>query len=163
MFTHIRWRLVGWIMLVVGAILVSLGTAVYAAAERSLLQQVDRNLASRSDVEGPAFGAILRGGRDQREGYRGGVFYIAFEPNGTVFANPQRVNIDPASLNVGAGPRGSYVTISIDGEPNRVFIRPLAPPSTSGLSGAALAVGQSLDVGAYHLVLESVGPADGRA
>ncbi len=141
MFTHIRWRLVGWIMLVVGAILVSLGTAVYAAAERSLLQQVDRNLASRSDVEGPAFGAILRGGRDQREGYRGGVFYIAFEPNGTIFANPQRVNIDPTSLNVGAGPRGSFVTISIDGEPNRVFIRPLAPPAPSG---AALAVGQSL-------------------
>jgi two-component system sensor histidine kinase CiaH len=140
-FIRIRWRLVGWIMLVVGAILVSLGTAVYAAAERSLLQQVDRNLASRSDVEGPAFGAILRGGRDQREGYRGGVFYIAFEPNGTIFANPQRVNIDPSSLNVGAGPRGSFVTVSIDGEPNRVFIRPLAPPAPSG---AALAVGQSL-------------------
>ncbi|HEX3247075.1 MAG TPA: ATP-binding protein [Chloroflexota bacterium] len=141
MFTHIRWRLVGWIMLVLGAILVLLGAAVYAAAERTLLQQVDRNLVSRSNVEGPAFGAVLRGGQGQREGYRGGVFYLALDPNGTIVANPQRVNIDPAVLAGRAGPGGSFITVSIDGEPVRIFLRRLGPNAPAG---AALAVGQSL-------------------
>ena len=103
MFTRIRWRLTAWTMLVLVLILLVLGTAVYAAAERSLLEQVDRTLAERSDIEGRAFGAIMRGGPPQREGYRGGVFYLALQPDGSVLANPQRVDLQGVELPAPSG------------------------------------------------------------
>jgi hypothetical protein len=52
MFARIRWRLVGWTMLVLVLILLVLGTTVYAAAGRSLLEQVDRNLAGHRPATG---------------------------------------------------------------------------------------------------------------
>ena len=56
LFARIRWRLVGWNMLILGLILVLLGTSVYAALSRSLLDEVDRNLLSRSEQAQAIFG-----------------------------------------------------------------------------------------------------------
>ena len=141
MFAKTRWRLVAWTMLVLGVLLLVLGTAVYFAVSRTLLNQVDRNLASRSEQAAPVFEAMARGGPPEREGYRGGVFYLLRDPDGSLVANPQRVSVGGVSLPVPSGPGGAFATVTLDGEPTRVFVRfvgPRAPP------GATLVVGQSL-------------------
>ena len=159
MFARIRWRLVGWTMLVLVLILLVLGTAVYAAAARSLLDQVDRNLASRAEQAGPMFEGMARGGPPGREGYRGGVFFLLRDPDGSLVANPQRVNVEGVEFPVPAGRGGTYATVTLDGEPTRVYVRfvgPRAPP------GATLVVGQSLEsvqnaLGSLLLVLVAGG------
>src|ERR1700694_2807216 len=100
LFARIRWRLVGWTMLILVLILGLLGTTVYVALSRSLLAEVDRSLMSSSQQAMPALlGAPGEQGRPNnrpplggREGYRGGVFYLHLDPNGQVLANPQQVS-----------------------------------------------------------------------
>ena len=141
LFSRIRWRLVGWTLLILGLILGVLGTTVYAAVGRSLADQVDRNLASRAEQALPVlFGPPSPGGRGRfegREGYRGGVFYLAIGPEGQVFANPQQVNLDTDAVPTPAGRRPVFGTIELNGEPTRVFVRPMP-------DGGKLVVGQSL-------------------
>jgi two-component system, OmpR family, sensor histidine kinase CiaH len=92
MFAPIRWRLVALTMLVVGLILLVLGSAVYIAMSRSLLEQVDRNLASRAEDAANNPRAFLSGQGDfDRARYRGGIFYIVLDGDGRVLANPQQV------------------------------------------------------------------------
>lgn len=140
-FTRIRWRLVGWTMLVLVLLLLVLGTAVYAAVARSLLDQVDRNLASRAEQAGAAFEAAERGSPGGREGYRGGVFYLLLDGQGRVLANPQRVNVDGLQLPTAGGRGGVYAVGQVDGDATRVLVQNVgrgAPP------GTVLVVGQSL-------------------
>ena len=103
MFAKTRWRLVAWTMLVLGVLLLVLGTAVYFAVSRTLLNQVDRNLASRSEQAAPVFESMARGGPPEREGYRGGVFYLLRDPDGSLVANPQRVSVGGVPLPVPSG------------------------------------------------------------
>ena len=49
LFTRIRWGLVAWSMLILGVILGLVGTTIYVAVQRSLMDEVDRNLISRSE------------------------------------------------------------------------------------------------------------------
>ena len=50
MFTHIRWRLVGWTVLVLGAMLLALGAILYASLARSLMDALDeRSIAAAID------------------------------------------------------------------------------------------------------------------
>ena len=80
LFNPIRRRLVGWAVLVLGLIMVLLGTSVYLTLSRSLVDQVDRNLMARSDQAfGPAGGPGHSAGHD---GYSGGTFYVAIGPMG---------------------------------------------------------------------------------
>jgi signal transduction histidine kinase len=142
MFAQIRWRLVAWTMAVLIIILVVLGTAVYIALSRTLLEQVDRNLASRSEQAIPIFEAMGRGGPPDREGYRGGVFYVALDLQGRVIANPQRVSLLDVRLPVPTEPGNAvFGTVHLDGEPTRVYVRPIG--SRTRLAGL-LVVGQSL-------------------
>src|ERR687886_427680 len=103
MFAKTRWRLVAWTMLVLGVLLLVLGAAVYFAVSRTLLNQVDRNLASRSEQAAPVFEAMARGGPPEREGYRGGGFYLLRDPDGSLVANPPRGSGGGGSLAVAAG------------------------------------------------------------
>src|ERR1700682_2783564 len=100
LFTRIRWRLVGWTMLILGLILILLGATVYVALSRSLLDEVDRSLMSSSQQALPALLGPGESGRPNsaeplggRPGYRGGVFYLHLDPTGQILANPQQVNI----------------------------------------------------------------------
>ena len=98
LFTNIRWRLVGWTMLILAVILLALGTTIYVAVARSLNDEVDRSLLSSSEQALPVL-APPPGGRgrpDDREGYRGGVFYIGSRGDGDVL-NPQQVDISSLS------------------------------------------------------------------
>src|SRR5438132_3310738 len=100
LFARIRWRLVAWTMLILGLILILLGTTVYVALSRSLLNEVDRSLLTSSNQALPALLGTGDAGRANpreplggRNGYRGGAFYLHLDPNGQVLANPQQVAI----------------------------------------------------------------------
>jgi two-component system, OmpR family, sensor histidine kinase CiaH len=148
LFARIRWRLVGWNMLILGLILVLLGTSVYAALSRSLLDEVDRNLFSRSEQAIPILFPPQRrpgeqgpggpgGARRGPEGYSGGVFYLALLPDGSVLANPQQVTTSDLPWPQTREP--AFATIQLgDGDRARVVLRRTP-------DGGMLVVGQSLD------------------
>jgi signal transduction histidine kinase len=144
LFARIRWRLVGWNLLIPGLILVLLGTSVYAALSRSLMDEVDRNLFSRSEQAIPILFPPRRGNdagpgppRRGTEGYSGGVFFLALQPDGTVLANPQQVSTSDLPWPQTREP--AFVTIQLgDGDEARVVLR-----RTN--NGGMLVVGQSLE------------------
>jgi two-component system sensor histidine kinase CiaH len=148
LFARIRWRLVGWNILILVVILALLGTSVYVAVSRSLLGEVDRNLISRSEQAipvlflprrtdggggGPGPGIPRRG----IEGYSGGVFYLAFGPDGTVLSNPQQVSTPDLTWPQTREP--TFATIQLgDGDEARVVLRRMP-------DGGLLVTGESLD------------------
>jgi two-component system, OmpR family, sensor histidine kinase CiaH len=148
LFARIRWGLVAWSMLILGVILVLLGTTIYLAVERSLMDEVDRNLLSRSEQAIPLFFGPPGGQRGRpSEGYRGGVFYVGVRGDGLVM-NPQQVDIEGVVLPMPAGRFSTIETIALDGEPTRVIARRMP-------DGGTLFVGQSLqpEQAAMHSLL----------
>jgi two-component system, OmpR family, sensor histidine kinase CiaH len=136
----IRWRLVAWSMLILGSILVVLGTTIYVAVGRSLLDEVDRNLYSRSEQAGPSlFPPPGRRGPPEpyREGYSGGVFYVGLRGNGEVL-NPQRVDYANVNWPIPENRQLVIETVTVDNEPTRVIARRMP-------DGGTLYVGQSLE------------------
>jgi signal transduction histidine kinase len=164
LFARIRWRLVGWNMLILGAILALLGTSVYVALSRSLLDEVDRNLLSRSEQAIPVLfpprradvgpGSLGGPGGPRRgpEGYSGGVFYLALLPDGSVLANPQQVTTN--DLPWPDTREATYATIQLgDGDQARVVLRRMS-------DGGMLVTGQDLEpeqTALHSLVLVLVG------
>jgi two-component system, OmpR family, sensor histidine kinase CiaH len=139
LFARIRWRLVAWSMLILGTILVLLGTTIYVAVARSLRDEVDRNLFSRSEQALPML-LPPRGGRlpeGFREGYRGGTFVFGVRGNGEVL-NPQQVDYSSVVWPTPAERQAVIETIVIDGAPTRVVAR-------SQPDGGVVYVGQSLE------------------
>ncbi|HEY3058362.1 MAG TPA: ATP-binding protein [Chloroflexota bacterium] len=152
LFARIRWGLVGWSMAILGVILVLLGTTIYVAVDRSLMDEVDRNLLSRGEqaiplLFGPPGGGRRGEERGPAEGYRGGVFYVGVRGDGLVL-NPQQVAIDGIEWPSPEGRLAVLETIVLDGEPTRVFARRLP-------DGGTLFVGQSLqpEQAAMHSLL----------
>jgi two-component system, OmpR family, sensor histidine kinase CiaH len=159
LFARIRWRLVGWNILILGLILGLLGTSVYIALSRSLLAEVDRNLLSRSEQAIPVLFLPRRGdapgpGLPRRgvEGYSGGVFYMAFGPDGVVLSNPQQVTTTELQWPQTREP--TFATIQLgDGDQARVVLRRMP-------DGGLLVTGQSLqpeDTALHSLLLVLVG------
>jgi two-component system sensor histidine kinase CiaH len=141
-FIGIRRRLLGWNLLVLGLILIAVGIAVYIMLSHSLMAEVDRNLASRSDAAGLSLHDLdehdLALGR---EGFNGGVFYLVASPSGQIIANPQSVNLSALPPNLFSGSRNPYQTIEVGDDQDRVYI------STIRVRDGAtdtLLVGQSL-------------------
>ncbi|HLZ28036.1 MAG TPA: HAMP domain-containing sensor histidine kinase [Chloroflexota bacterium] len=149
LFTRIRWRLVGWTMLILGLILALLGTTVYVALSRSLTDEVDRNLQISSQQALPALlGAPNQPGRNPRNddtnqplggrnGYRGGVFVLHLDPSGQILANPQQVSLTGVTWPDPTDRAPILATISLNDEPTRVLV--LRAPDAD-----LLIVGQSL-------------------
>lgn len=126
LFTRIRWRLVGWNLLVFSLLLAAVSMLVYISLSRSLLDAVDRGLASRADEVAANLREFDHGGLELgREGYRGGFFYMVIDFDGRILANPQGVSLTGSlpRLDFSSGPR--YETLDVQGEPARVYIRPL--------------------------------------
>jgi signal transduction histidine kinase len=141
LFLRIRWGLVAWSMLILGVILVLLGTAIYVAVGRSLQDEVDRNLLSRSEQALPLFGPPGGRGRPGEprgpsQGYRGGVFYIGTLGDGTVL-NPQNVDMQGVTWPVPEGRVSAIDTITLNGDATRVLARRMP-------DGGTLYVGESL-------------------
>jgi len=142
-FVHIRWRLVGWCVLVLGAILLTLGGLLDASLSRSLMDSVDGNLASSSQTAENELAESVQTGRPEREGYRGGLFYVVLDSSGTVVDNPQSVDLSPLGrpADLLGSPAPRFTTVDFAGDPVRIFIRPLEKPDLQALT---LVVGQSL-------------------
>ena len=144
LIARIRWRLVGWNMLILGLIIVALGASIYAALSRSLLDEVDRNLLMQSEQAIPNLFPPPRRGdgpgnippRRAPEGYRGGVFYLGFLPDGSVLVNPQQVNIQQVPWPQTREPVFATVELG-DDDLARVALR-------RTYDGGLLVVGQSL-------------------
>src|SRR5579859_7438772 len=159
LFARIRWRLVGWNILILGLILVLLGGSVYVALSRSLLDEVDRNLLSRSEQAIPILFPPPRrpdetgpGGRRQPPGYSAGVFFLALLPDGSVLANPQQVTVTDLPWPETREPAFATIQLS-DGDMARVVLRRIP-------DGGLLVTGQSLDpeqTALHSLVLVLVG------
>lgn len=145
LFAQIRWRLVGWTMLVVSLILGLLGGAVYTALARGLAEQADSSLLSRAEQVGPGLFGDRRGpgpgpGQipgDPRDSFRDAIFYLAVSPDNQVLANPRRINLDIAALPAPMGRTPAFATMDADGDPVRVLVRALP-------DGGRLVVGESL-------------------
>ncbi len=143
LIARIRWRLVGWNMLILALILGLLGTSVYVALSRSLLNEVDLTLFSRSEQALPIlfppreFGqGGPPAGRRPTEGYIGGVFFIAFGPDGTILRNPQQVTTSDLQWPSTSQPTFATITLT-DGDEARVLLRRMP-------DGGMLVTGQSL-------------------
>jgi two-component system sensor histidine kinase CiaH len=150
-FTHIRWRLVGWNVAVFGVILLIVGGTTYAYAARRLPDEVDRDLAGRV-----AF-AFTQRSVDREEilagqsGYRGGYFFLSIGPSGDVLDNPQQVPVPALPAIASDAVDATFTTVQVNGEPIRLYIRPLPafPPAPTGYPErkprpVAVIVGQSL-------------------
>ncbi|HEY2593844.1 MAG TPA: ATP-binding protein [Chloroflexota bacterium] len=160
LIARIRWRLVGWNILILGLILILAGASIYAAVQRSLLDEVDSNLLARSqqaipflfpgrrpdasgqasnpdDNSGPAGPGGPGPGRRTCEGYSGGIFCVALAPDGTVRANPQEVAVANIPWPDSAQP--TFATIDLgDGDQARVLLRRMP-------DGGMLVTGTSLE------------------
>jgi two-component system, OmpR family, sensor histidine kinase CiaH len=159
LIARIRWRLVGWNVLILGLILVLAGTSIYAAVSRSLLAEVDNNLLARSEQAGPLlfpgprredFGGpgSQGGGRAAVcQGYSGGIFCVALAPDGSVRANPQQVSASDLPRPDTTQPTFATIQLS-DGDQARVLLRRMP-------DGGMLVTGTSLDAAesALHTLL----------
>jgi signal transduction histidine kinase len=142
LFTGIRWRLVGWAVLVLGLILVVVGVSTYLILSRILLDEVDRNLVTQGEsleerlhVQQPADLHL------EREGFRGGYFFVIEDGSGRAIANPQLVDSAALAYLIPLNHLPAYASLTLDGDPVRAYARSLNdhPPG-----GPALIVGQSL-------------------
>ncbi|MBV9582250.1 MAG: hypothetical protein JO057_27010 [Chloroflexi bacterium] len=153
LIARIRWRLVGWNILIIGLILALAGSSVYAAVQRSLLDEVDSDLLARSqqaipflfpqrrtDDFGQTGGATPGQGAPRPrtcEGYSGGVFCVALAPDGSVRANPQDVSV--GNITWPDSPQPTFATVDLgDGEHARVLLRRMP-------DGGMLIIGTSLE------------------
>ncbi len=149
LFNPIRRRLVAWTVLVVSLILLLLGTSVYLTLSHSLIDQVDRDLISRSNQAlvnaSPAPGGPPHSGA--RDGYNGGTFFLALGPDNQVEFNPQQVQVDAVDWPQ-PQPNGTLATLTINGEPTRIF-------ATRASDGDTLISGESLEAeqAAMHTLL----------
>jgi two-component system sensor histidine kinase CiaH len=143
MFTRIRWRLVGWNMLVLGVILAVVGGVIWLSLARDLVAAVDRNLTATG--ERLATRLRERGPEDVRirnEGYFGGLFLLLVDAEGRVIQDPQRIGLE--SVPFAVSPLGApfHATILDDEQSARLYVRPLGMPESPV---AAIAVGGSLE------------------
>lgn len=147
MFNSIRWRLVRWNIAIIALIILLAGGVAYGTALRRLPRELDRDLSDRAMVVGVREveqGTFTLG----RQGYRGGVFYLAVDAEETPLVNPQQVPVPPLPALTPGDYTPRYATVQMDGEPVRLFIRPLPPPPQQFADrrprAAAIIVGASL-------------------
>jgi signal transduction histidine kinase len=141
LFSGARWRMVGWSMLVTTAILLVIGSLLYATLSRSLMQSVDASLEAASST---AEGEMNEHGETaelEQQGYRAGLFYVVFAPGGAALSNPQAVNLQQLPAGLSETRSATSITGDLDGVPVRIYARPL---SVAGETQAVLVVGQSL-------------------
>ncbi|HUX87055.1 MAG TPA: ATP-binding protein [Chloroflexota bacterium] len=142
MFSQIRWKLVGWNVLVLALVLTVVGAAIYLTLASRLLGEVDQSLLERSR-EVATDRRDLAGGRTfaDHEGYRGGIFYLLVSSDGRIVANPQGVSLVHLPWSFGQPQPPSFRSITLNGEHLRLFERLIAIP---GLTQYYLVVGQSI-------------------
>ena len=123
----IRQRLTAWNLLILTAILLVVGSAVYAVMSRSLMDVVDRSLAARAETLVPSIRFEEHDGRlrlDDEVSYFGGGFYLIVGPDGQLLANPQRVSL-PGNAPPLTASSSHFENTTIGGESTRLLVQPL--------------------------------------
>lgn len=140
-FGRIRWRLTGWSVTVVGAIILLLGAALYSSLSHSLDSEVDHGLEASSQAASTTVHEFFEHGSLNAPGYQGGLFLVVADAHGNVLANPQGITLAdlPPEVLTGAVPR--FQTLTLDGDPVRVYVRQIDDPAAAQ---DVLVLGQSL-------------------
>ncbi len=140
MFARIRWRLVGWTVLVLAAILLALGIIVFISLARSITDTVDSNLETSSRT---ALVELNEAAETDlaRAGYQGGLFFLLFDDTGTVLANPQGVDVTGFPTELVRNPPRGFSTVDLPTDAVRLYVRDFQQPAGKK---ATLIVGQSL-------------------
>jgi len=137
---HIRWRLVGWSVLVLGVILLVLGAILYASLTRSLMDAADSSLETSSRTAQVELAEASESDLT-RAGYQGGLFFLLLGANGTVLANPQQVDVTSFQVALAGNATAGFSTVDLPTDEVRIYVRDLPQP---GAKSATLVVGQSL-------------------
>jgi two-component system sensor histidine kinase CiaH len=137
---HIRWRLVGWSVLVLSVILFVLGAILYASLTRSLMDAIDSSLETSSRTAQVELAETSESDL-ARAGYQGGLFFLLIDANGTVLANPQEVDVIRLPVDLAGAPDARFATVDLAADSIRIYVRSLPQP---GSESATLVVGQSL-------------------
>lgn len=121
MFGGVRWRLVGWSILVLSLILVAISAVLYVSLNRSLMSTVDTELQTASEsartelVETGGIGDL------QREVFQTGMLYLVLASDGTVVASSEGVDpkfVPPELLSSGSP---KFDTVDIGGAVIRLY------------------------------------------
>ena len=139
-FAHIRWRLVGWTVLVLGAMLLALGAILYTTLSRSLIDGVDSSLETSSRTALVEFNETAETDL-ARAGYQGGLFFLLIDASGTVLDNPQAVDVTSLPSQLVVNPPRGFSTADLSSDTVRIYVRGFQEP---GGTEASLIVGQSL-------------------
>jgi len=151
LFRGTRWRLVGWNLLVLGAILLILGVSIFALTSYRLRTEGDQLLRARTEVLRRGLVLLRAVQRDAplRPVLRGvvaeGVFYLVVDRRGHVLLNPQDVELgvlpDMAAVAVATRRPNDLRTVDLgDGQLVRLYTVPLGEQ----YGGVYLQVGRSL-------------------
>ena len=141
MVAHIRWRLVGWTVLVLGVILLVLGVILYASLRRSLMDELDSSLETSSRMAQVELAEAVAETDLTRAGYQGGLFFLLLDASGTVLANPQEVDVTNFPVEPVEKATARFSTVDLPTGPVRLYVHGFPQP---GAEAAMLVVGQSL-------------------
>ena len=154
MFGGVRWRMVGWSILVLSVILAATGAVLYVSLNRTLMSSVDAQLQSASasaEVELEESSGITD---LQREGYQSGLLYLIIASDGNVVANPQGIDVENVPPDLLSGRSQAFETVAIEGTAVRLFAQQI--PMPGGGDALTLVVGMPLapvQAGAHDLLL----------
>jgi two-component system sensor histidine kinase CiaH len=137
---HIRWRLVGWSVLVLSVILIVLGAILYGSLTRSLLDAIDSSLETSSRTAQVELAETSESDL-ARAGYQGGLFFLLIDANGTILANPQDVGLNQLPVALAGNATARFATVDLPTDSIRIYVRSVPQP---GSESATLVVGQSL-------------------
>jgi signal transduction histidine kinase len=133
-FGGVRWRMVGWSILVLSVILAATGAVLYVSLNRTLMSSVDAQLQSASAsaemelVESSGISDL------QREGYQSGLLYLVIASDGTVVANPQGIGVDSVPPDLLSGRSQAFETIAVEGSAVRLFAQQVPEPGGDSLT-----------------------------
>ena len=140
-FGGTRLRLVGWSVLVVGVIQLAIGTILYLMLTRALVDSVDATLVTNSQIAQVELTETGKADELEREGYRGGLFYLVLDSSGAVTDNPQQVDLEGLPGDLAQANEPQFRTLNTMGQAVRIYVRQVAEPDSGP---AILVVGQSL-------------------
>ncbi len=148
MFTKIRNQLLVWNLVVLVGLLVALGIGIFFVTANTLYNAADDSL--REKGRDTVQNLVFRPGSNfllPRTGFRGDAFYLAMDPTGQIFQNPQNVDVtsspDPNGFRQALGGTPQFGTVEISGKDVRVYS--VLVSTQSGRPLGVLQIGTSIE------------------
>ncbi len=148
MFTKTRNQLLVWNLMVFIGLLVALGIGIYFVTANTLYDAADDSL--REKGRDTVQNLVFRPGSNfllPRTGFRGDAFYLAIDPSGQIFQNPQNVDVasspDPEGFRKALSGESQFGTVEVNGKDVRVYS--VLVSTQSGRPLGVLQVGTSIE------------------